>query len=61
MTDKGKESGLTLWRIRFGQVFKFMARFIHYGFVPLTIYLGLSLGQTEPNSPPLNLRSLIWQ
>lgn len=61
MGGKGKESTLSVCRVRLGLVFRFFGRIAHYGFVPLILYLGLSLGQTDPNSPDLTLRSLIWQ
>lgn len=60
MKSKGNDSALSIWRVRLGLLFRFMGRLTHYGFVPLIIYLGCTLGQTDPNAPEFSMRSLIW-
>lgn len=60
MADRDK-SALASFRVKLGYLFRFLGRVTHYGFVPLILYLGISLGQTDPNSPEVTFRSLIWQ
>lgn len=55
-----KDSTVSIFRMRLGYLVKFVGRFVHFGFVPLVLYLGISLGQTDPNMPELSARNLLW-
>lgn len=55
------QSPLSVYRIKLGYFIKYLGRFVHYGFVPFVLYLGLKLGQTEPDAPEITLRSFLWQ
>lgn len=64
MSFKGKQtddSKIAIWRCRLGYMFRFFGRIVHYGFVPMVLYFGVSLGQTEPGAPELTLKSFFWQ
>lgn len=53
-------SALSTWRVRLGYACWFAGRVVHWTYVPMTIYLGLSLGQQDPSMPELSIRSLLW-
>lgn len=57
----GEESSMSVYRIKLGYLIKFFGRIVHYGFVPYVLYLGLKLGQTEPDAPEITFRSFLWQ
>lgn len=58
---KEHDGALSVWRVKLGYLVRFFGRFVHYGFVPMALYLGVTLGQTDPNSPEITLRSFLWQ
>lgn len=61
MAGKEEKSIMTLCRLKFGYLFRIFGRVAHYGFVPLIIYLGISLGQTDPNMPEIGISSLFFK
>lgn len=61
MGGKEEKSAISVWRVRLGYLFRFFGRVSHYGFVPVILYLGLRLGQTDPNMPEIGISSLFFK